>query len=60
MVNNVSAIADRLIEAGYECTYPRTGHQARTREYFRDFDGNEFEFIEYLTEDRELRNTFVD
>jgi catechol 2,3-dioxygenase-like lactoylglutathione lyase family enzyme len=60
VVNNVSALAERLLAAGYERTYPQTDHAARIREYFRDFDGNEFEFIEYLTEDRQLRNTFVD
>ena len=60
VVQDIDDVVGRLLDAGYERTYPRTKHKARIREYFRDFDGNEFEFIEYLTKNIAERNSFVD
>ncbi len=58
VVENVDEIADRLLEAGYKRNYERTAEEFRIREYFLDTDGNEFEFIQYLSEKDEERNMY--
>lgn len=59
-VSNVSGLAKRLLEAGYKRSFPRNVHRFRIREYFEDGDGNEFEFVEYLSEKPEERNSYED
>lgn len=56
VVEDVNAIANQLTEAGYKRDYPRQEEKFRTREYFADSDGNEYEFIEYLSNSIEERN----
>ena len=57
-VDDVEAVRDRLAAAGFrESTYPNR-HPYRKRVYFYDADGNDWEFVEYLTEDRSLRNDY--
>ena len=60
VVNDVKAVGKRLKEAGYKSNYPFTEHKYRLRDYYLDADGNEYEFIQYLTENSEERNSYID
>ena len=60
VVGDVNAIAERLSAKGYRKTYPRQEEPSRIREYFADPDGNEIEFVEYLTENWAERNDYND
>lgn len=56
VVENVDEISRFLLEAGYKRDYPRQEEKYRIREYFADEDGNEYEFIQYLSKKVEERN----
>tara|TARA_B110000285_G_C14505590_1_gene330073 strand:+ start:68 stop:487 length:420 start_codon:yes stop_codon:yes gene_type:complete len=56
VVEDLNSIVKLLLEAGYERDYPRQEEKFRNREYFADSDGNEFEFVEYLSDKIEERN----
>lgn len=56
VVEDVNAIANQLTDAGYKRDYPRQEEKFRTREYFADSDGNEYEFVQYLSDSIEERN----
>ncbi len=56
VVEDVDAISKQLLGAGYKRDYPRQEEKFRTREYFADDDGNEFEFVQYLSDKIEERN----
>ena len=57
-VDDVDGVRDRLAAAGFrESTYPNR-HPYRKRVYFYDADGNDWEFVQYLTDDRSLRNDY--
>ncbi len=58
VVENVEIIAERLISAGYQRDYPKQEEKYRIRDYFLDADGNEYEFVQYLTEEIEERNFY--
>ncbi len=58
-VEDVEEIAQRLLKAGYKRSYPKTLHHFRIREYFYDADGNEIEFVQYLTDRIEERNSYT-
>lgn len=58
VVKDVEAIADRLLDAGFKRDYPKQIEKFRIRDYFIDEDGNEFEFVQYLSEKIEERNSF--
>ena len=60
VVENVEAIADRLMAAGYQRNYPKQIQPFRIRDYFLDADGNEYEFVEYLSDKTEERNSYDD
>ena len=60
VVRDVKKVAERLLSAGYQRNYPFTEHQFRLRDYFLDGDGNEYEFVEYLTENTDERNSYID
>ncbi len=60
VVPNIEELANRLLAAGYKRDYPKQVEEFRIREYFADKDGNEFEFIEYLSNRVEERNSFND
>ncbi len=57
-VDDVMALRDRLLAAGYEESMSPVEHPYRKRVYFFDPDGNDWEFVEYLTEDRALRHEY--
>jgi catechol 2,3-dioxygenase-like lactoylglutathione lyase family enzyme len=57
-VDDAEAVRSRLHAAGYEdSTFPNA-HPHRKRVYFHDRDGNDWEFVEYLTDDPAERNDY--
>jgi catechol 2,3-dioxygenase-like lactoylglutathione lyase family enzyme len=57
-VDDADAVRERLRAAGYEdSTYPNA-HPHRKRVYFHDREGNDWEFVEYLTDDPVKRNDY--
>lgn len=57
-VENVDALRERLAAAGFtESTYPNN-HPHRKRVYFHDADGNDWEFVEYFSDDPAERNDY--
>lgn len=58
VVENVDLIARRLLEAGYERSYPKQIQRYRVRDYFLDSDGIEYEFVQYHSDKPEERNDY--
>ena len=58
VVGDVGEVAERLTNAGYTPGMKALEHPHRKRIYFFDDDGNEFEFVEYLSADPEERNDY--
>ena len=57
-VEDVEALRERLLAAGYgESTVPNS-HPARKRVYFNDHEGNDWEFVQYLSADPSQRNDY--
>ena len=58
-VEDVVGLRERLREAGYrESTVPND-HPHRTRVYFRDAEGNDWEFVQYLSDAPAERNDYA-
>lgn len=55
-VDCADALRERLRAAGYEDTTVPNAHPYRKRVYFRDAEGNEWEFVEYLSDDPTKRH----
>ncbi len=60
VVDDVEHIAKRLSAAGYERSYPKQVQQYRIRDYFNDSDGNQYEFVQYLSELPNEKNSYND
>ncbi len=58
VVEDVAEISEQLLAAGYKRSYPKQVEEFRIRDYFFDADGNEFEFVQYLSEDIKERNFY--
>ena len=59
-VTNVEAVRSRLDNAGYqENTMVPNAHPYRKRLYFYDPEGNEWEFVQYLSDDAAKRNDYT-
>ncbi len=57
-VDDVDALQKRLLDAGFEdSTYPNN-HPHRKRVYFLDADGNDWEFVQYFSDDPNERNDY--
>ena len=57
-VDDVDALQQRLSDAGFrDSTYPNN-HPHRKRVYFYDADGNDWEFVQYFTDDPAERNDY--
>ena len=57
-VDDVEALRDRLAAAGFkDSTYPNN-HPHRKRVYFHDADGNDWEFVQYFSDDPAERNDY--
>ena len=59
VVEDVEAIAENLTAAGYQHGFPKQVEKFRIREYFIDQEGNEYEFVQYLSEEVAERNSYV-
>ena len=58
VVDDAEGVRERLAAAGYhDSTFPNA-HPHRTRVYFHDAFGNDWEFVEYHTDDPALRNDY--
>lgn len=58
-VDDIVPIRDRLSAAGYrDSTFPNA-HPFRKRIYFYDPDGNDWEFVQYLSANHEERNDYA-
>jgi catechol 2,3-dioxygenase-like lactoylglutathione lyase family enzyme len=58
VVDKAEELAARLIAAGYREGFVAPPHRYRIRKYFLDADGNEWEFVQYLTDDPALQNEY--
>jgi len=58
VVGDVKAVAERLLAKGYKRSYPTTRQQYRIRDYFLDHAGNEYEFVQYLSDKPQERNDY--
>ena len=58
-VSDVDAVQRRLLAAGYrESTVPNA-HPHRKRVYFYDSEGNDWEFVQYFSDDPAERNDYI-
>ena len=57
-VDDVAALEARMLENGFEPNLRETGHPARSRIYFYDPDGNDWEFVQYFSTDPAVRNDY--
>jgi len=58
-VDDVDAVRDRLRAAGYTDTTVPNAHPHRRRVYFNDAEGNDWEFVQYLSDLPEERNDYT-
>ena len=62
VVEDVEAVHNRILEAGFERGYNNGNiieHPSRRSVYMLDGDGNEFEFMQYLTAEISKRNSYA-
>ena len=57
-VDDVDSLRGRMLAAGYEESTPPSLHPSRKRVYFLDPDGNDWEFVQYLSDDPAVRNDY--
>lgn len=58
-VDDAEAVKGRLVAKGYREGYIPETHPHRKRIYLHDRDGNEWEFVEYLSDDVAERNDYA-
>jgi catechol 2,3-dioxygenase-like lactoylglutathione lyase family enzyme len=58
-VDDVEALRARLRAAGYRDSTVPNAHPHRRRVYFHDAEGNDWEFVEYRSQDRAERNDYA-
>ncbi len=58
VVEDFEGVIERLKKAGYKESIGVDPHPHRKRAYYYDQDGNEYEFIEYLSDDFSERNEY--
>ena len=57
-VDDAGALRTRLADAGYRDSTVPNDHPHRRRVYFYDAEGNDWEFVQYLSEDAAKRNDY--
>ncbi len=63
VVDDIKSVQQRLLDADYPKGFANSEiieHPHRLRLYFLDRDNNEYEFIQYLSDKPEERNSYVD
>ena len=58
VVADAQRVARALRDAGYQEGFQAEPHPHRKRVYFHDADNNEWEFVEYLSDDPSLQNDY--
>jgi catechol 2,3-dioxygenase-like lactoylglutathione lyase family enzyme len=58
-VDDVEALRARLRAAGYEDSTVPNRHPHRRRVYFHDDEGNDWEFVQYLSDDPAKRHDYA-
>jgi len=58
VVDDVESLRKRLTAAGYRDSTPPNAHPHRKRQYFYDPEGNDWEFVQYLSQDLAERNDY--
>ena len=58
-VEDAEKLRERMRAAGYEDTTPPNRHPYRRRVYFHDRDGNDWEFVQYLSDEPEKRHDYT-
>jgi catechol 2,3-dioxygenase-like lactoylglutathione lyase family enzyme len=58
-VEDAEALRARLRAAGYADSTVPNAHPHRKRVYFHDAEGNDWEFVQYLSDDPALRNDYA-
>lgn len=58
VVQDVEKIANNLLSCGYKRDFPKEVEQFRIRDYFADADGNQYEFVQYLSDKPEEKNAY--
>lgn len=59
VVDDVEAVKQRLLKAGFKEGFVPPEHPHRRRVYFNDSDGFEWEFVQYFSNDPALRNDYA-
>jgi len=54
-----AALCQRMMSAGYQDSTPPNAHPYRKRRYFYDPEGNDWEFVEYLSQESTQRNDYT-
>jgi len=57
-VDDIEALSERMKSAGYRDSTPPNAHPHRKRRYFYDPEGNDWEFVQYLSENPAERNDY--
>lgn len=57
-VDDVEALRMRLADAGYRDSTVPNAHPHRRRVYFHDPEGNDWEFVQYFSDDPVARNDY--
>ncbi len=57
-VDDAEALRTRMAAAGYADSTPPNNHPHRKRVYFMDPDGNDWEFVQYLSDDPRERHDY--
>jgi catechol 2,3-dioxygenase-like lactoylglutathione lyase family enzyme len=57
-VDDVESLRARLTAAGYRESTPPNAHRYRKRVYFYDPEGNDWEFVQYFSQDPAERNDY--
>jgi len=58
VVSDIDALASRMEENGFKRDYPKQVQKYRIRDYFADADGNQYEFVQYLSDNVNERNDY--
>jgi catechol 2,3-dioxygenase-like lactoylglutathione lyase family enzyme len=58
-VDYAEAVRTRLAAAGYDDSTVPNAHPYRRRVYFHDREGNDWEFVQYLSDDPEKRHDYA-
>lgn len=59
VVKDVEEIAQRLLKKGYLRDYPKQVEKYRIRDYFADAGGNQYEFVQYLSDSPSEKNSYI-